>query len=122
MLRIARDPVSARELAALAGQVTGRKFRLLRAGNLGTLEALIKILRRIAPGKNQLYPIWQQMQYMRDMFDGRAKLKSLDNGRYPGIGWTTVRELPAAYGSAMGLDGLAKLRPAAALEIPGGDW
>lgn len=96
-LRIAGDQVSARELAALAGQMTGRKFRLLRAGSLRTLDTLIKILRRIAPGKNQLYPIWQQMQYMRDMFDGRAKLEPLDNGRYPGIRWTTIRDLLAAH-------------------------
>jgi nucleoside-diphosphate-sugar epimerase len=100
-LRIAGDPVSARGLAAMASEVTGRKFRLWRAGSLGTLDTLIKLLRRIAPGKNELYPIWQQMQYMRDMFDGRAKLEPLDNGRYPGLRWTTVRDLLVSrFGSA----------------------
>jgi nucleoside-diphosphate-sugar epimerase len=92
-LRIAGDEPSARRLAELAGQVTGREFKLRRAGSLETLNRLIKILRRLAPGRNQLYPIWQQMQYMRDMFDGRAKLEPLGNDRYPGIRWTTVRDL-----------------------------
>jgi hypothetical protein len=36
------------------------------------------------------------MQYMRDMFDGRAKLEPLDNGRYPGLRWTTAREVLSA--------------------------
>jgi hypothetical protein len=33
------------------------------------------------------------MQYMRNMFDGRAMLQPLDNDRYPGMRWTTVRDL-----------------------------
>jgi hypothetical protein len=85
----------------MASEAAGRKFRLWRAGSLGTLDTLIKLLRRIAPGKNELYPIWQRMQYMRDMFDGRAKLEPLDNGRYPGLRWTTVRDLLVSrFGSA----------------------
>ncbi len=92
-LRVAGDELSARELARVAGDVTGSDFRLLRAGGLGTLGALIGVARVVAPAKNELYPAWQGMQYMRDMFDGRAKLSPLDNGRYPGLRWTTVREV-----------------------------
>jgi nucleoside-diphosphate-sugar epimerase len=92
-LRIAGDQLSARELAEVVSEVTGQKFRLFRAGSLGTLGALIRIARAIAPGEKQLYPAWQGMQYMRNMFDGRAKLEPLDNGRYPGIRWTTVRDV-----------------------------
>ena len=33
------------------------------------------------------------MQYMRNMFDGRAKLEPLDNDRYPSIRWTTARDV-----------------------------
>jgi hypothetical protein len=33
---------------------------------------------------------------MRNMFDGRAKLEPLDNGRYPGIRWTTARDVLSA--------------------------
>lgn len=30
---------------------------------------------------------------MRDQFSGRGKFQPLDNDRYPGINWTSVREL-----------------------------
>ncbi len=97
-LRIAGDQLSARELAVVVTEVTGEKYRLLRAGSLGTLGVLIKIARTLAPGKNASYPAWQGMQYMRNMFDGRAKLEPLDNDRYPGIRWTTARDVLAARG------------------------
>jgi len=92
-LRIAGDQLSARELAGVVSEVTGQKFRLFRAGGLGALGTFIKVARAIAPGGNQLYPAWQGMQYMRNMFDGRAKLGPLDNARYPGTGWTTARDV-----------------------------
>ncbi len=94
-LRIAGDQLSARELAAVASEVTGERFRPLRAGGLGALGTLIEIARALAPGEKKLYPAWQGMQYMRDMFDGRAKLEPLDNDRYPGIHWTTARDVLA---------------------------
>jgi NmrA-like family len=92
-LRIAGDRLSARELARVASQVTGRRFGLFRAGGLGTLGVLIEVARRVAPGEHELYPAWQGMQYMRNMFDGRARLEPLDNDRYPGMRWTSVREV-----------------------------
>jgi hypothetical protein len=42
-LRIAGDQISARGLAEAASAVTGKKFRLLRAGGLKRLAAMIKI-------------------------------------------------------------------------------
>ena len=57
------------------------------------LGALIRIARVVAPGGHELYPAWQGMQYMRNMFDGRAKLEPLDNDRYPGIRWTKARDV-----------------------------
>jgi nucleoside-diphosphate-sugar epimerase len=95
-LRIAGDQLSARELTAVASEVTGKEFRLFRAGGLGMLGALIKVARMVAPGEQKLYPAWQGMQYMRNMFDGRAKLVPLDNDRYPGIRWTTTRDVLSA--------------------------
>jgi nucleoside-diphosphate-sugar epimerase len=92
-LRIAGDQLSARELTAVVSEVTGKEFRLFRAGGLGTLGALIKVARTVAPGEKELYPAWQGMQYMLNMFDGRAKLEPLDNDRYPSIRWTTARDL-----------------------------
>ncbi|MGB9456418.1 MAG: NmrA family NAD(P)-binding protein [Bryobacteraceae bacterium] len=95
-LRIAGDQLSARELTKVVSEVTGKAFRLFRAGGLGMLAALIKVARAVAPGEKELYPAWQGMQYMRNMFDGRAKLQPLDNDRYPGMCWTTVRDVLAA--------------------------
>ena len=95
-LRIAGDELSARELAVVASEVTGKKFRLLRPGGLGTLGALIKVARAFASGEKELYPAWQGMQYMRNMFDGRAKLEPLDNDRYPAIHWATARDVLSA--------------------------
>ena len=46
------------------------------------LGALIKVARTVAPGEKELYPAWQGMQYMRNMFDGRAQLEPLDNDRF----------------------------------------
>jgi nucleoside-diphosphate-sugar epimerase len=95
-LRIAGDQLSARELTVVVSEVTGEKFRLFRAGGLGMLGTLIKVARTFAPGEKELYPAWQGMQYMRNIFDGRAKLEPLDNDRYPGIHWTTVRDVLSA--------------------------
>jgi len=58
---------------------------------------LIKLARFLAPGRKKLYPVWQLMQYTRDMFDGRAKLTALDNDRYAGLRWTSVREVLSAH-------------------------
>ena len=96
-LRIAGDQVSARELTAVVSEVTGEKFRLWRAGGLGTLGTLINVMRTVAPAEKASYPPWQGMQYMRNMFEGRAKLEPLDNNRYPGIRWTTVRDVLSAH-------------------------
>jgi uncharacterized protein YbjT (DUF2867 family) len=92
-LRIAGDQLSARGLAALVTELTGRRFRLLRPGGPGMLGALIKVARAVAPGAGELYPAWQGMQYMRNMYGGRAKLEPLDNERYPGMHWTTARDV-----------------------------
>lgn len=97
-LRIAGDVVTARELAGAASDATGHRFRLLRAGGLRRLDWLIRITRRIAPGRGQTFPPWQGMQYLRDMFSGRAKLAPLDHARFPEIRWTSVREVLARRG------------------------
>lgn len=93
ILRIAGDQVSARELTAIVSEVTGKKFRLFRAGGLGMLNMLIKVGRIVTPGKKNIFPAWQGMQYMYNMFEGKAKLEPLDNDRYPGMHWTTVRDV-----------------------------
>jgi nucleoside-diphosphate-sugar epimerase len=95
-LHIAGEQLSARELATVASEVTGEKFHLLRAGGLGRLETLIRVSRTLFPQKEELYPAWQGMQYMHNMYSGLAKLGPLDNERYPGIRWTRAREVLAS--------------------------
>ncbi|MEO6168429.1 MAG: NmrA family NAD(P)-binding protein [Chitinophagales bacterium] len=92
-LRIAGDQISPRGMKEVMSELSGQKFRLLRTGGLGLLSTIIKITRTIAPAKNELYPAWQGMQYMRNMMDERATLKSIDNNRYPDMKWTTVKDL-----------------------------
>jgi nucleoside-diphosphate-sugar epimerase len=99
-LRIAGDRVSARGLAAVASDVTGERFHPLRAGGIGRLKRIIKVARTLAPQRDAVYPPWQGMQYLKDMFEGRALLAPLDNDRYPGIRWTTARDVLAAHAAS----------------------
>ncbi|MFD1188060.1 NmrA family NAD(P)-binding protein [Pontibacter rugosus] len=96
-LRVAGDTLSARELREVASASTGKEFQLFRIGGLGTLDLMIKFTRAIMPQSNEVFPPWQGMQYLRNMFSGKAKLEHLDNDRYPDISWTPVSEVLAAY-------------------------
>ncbi|GAB2551819.1 NmrA family NAD(P)-binding protein [Spirosoma aerophilum] len=96
-LRIAGDEISIRELTAVVSAVTGKPFSLVQLGGLGILSTLIRIARFVAPGADEVYPAWQGMQYMRDMLDGRGKASLLDNDRYAGIHWHTVKDVLAAH-------------------------
>jgi len=95
VLRIAGDVRSARGLAASATEATGRPFGLLRPGGLRAFRAVIRLARTVAPGRDELYPAWQGMQYLHDMLSGLPKLEPLDNRRYPELRWTSVREVLA---------------------------
>lgn len=94
-LCIAGDVLTVRGLQAVASQVTGQPYRLLRAGGLGLLETLTRITKTVAPAPDDVFPPWQGMQYLHNMLSGQAKLRSLDNDRYPGLRWTKVRDLLA---------------------------
>ena len=96
VLRVAGDTVSARGIAGTMTDVTGEQYRTLRAGGIGSLGVLIRLAKIVAPQPRAAFPPWQGMQYMRDMFSGRGKLHPLDNDRYPGLRWTSVREQLAA--------------------------
>jgi hypothetical protein len=74
-------------------EVSGKKFSLFRAGSLSTLERLIKITRIFVTGESNAYPAWQGMQYLHNMFSGLALPSHLDNERYPGEVWTSVRDM-----------------------------
>jgi nucleoside-diphosphate-sugar epimerase len=92
-LRIAGDQISARGLAMVASEITGEQFKLLRPGGLGLFNTVIRVMRFLMPAKDDLYPPWQGMQYLRDMLSGKARLEPLDNHRYGSIRWTSVQEV-----------------------------
>ncbi|MEJ8803187.1 NmrA family NAD(P)-binding protein [Pontibacter sp. H249] len=94
-LRIAGDVLSTRGLQKAASKATGEEFGLFRVGGLGLLNTIIKITKALTPTSKEVFPAWQGMQYMRDMFTGLPKLEPLDNDRYPEIKWTTVAEVLA---------------------------
>ena len=96
-LRIAGSEVTPRELTTIATHVTGKRFRLFRTGGLRRLAFLIQVARRISPGKDELYPAWQGMQYMHNMVEGSGKLHPIDNARYPEVKWTSVKEVLEEY-------------------------
>ena len=95
-LRVAGDQVSARDLATIASEVFGQKFGVLRPGSLELFGLLIKFVRKLSKDTGELYPAWQGMQYMQNMYGGAAKLEPLDNDRYPDFNWTSVREILAS--------------------------
>ncbi|MEO6287229.1 MAG: NmrA family NAD(P)-binding protein [Dyadobacter sp.] len=94
-LRIAGEVSTIRGLQKSALEAFGKQFRTLRLGGLGGLSTMIKITKTVFPQKEEVFPAWQGMQYLHDMFTGLPKLEPLDNDRYPAIGWTSVREVLA---------------------------
>ena len=92
-IRIAGDQITPRQMVKVMSDITGREFSLFKAGGIGLINAIIKTMKFFAPAKKDLYPIWQGMQYMRDMMEGRVKINSYDNSRYDGMTWTSVKEL-----------------------------
>ena len=90
-LRVAGETASVRGLQADASAATGRPFKLFRVGSLGLLQGMINVTKTLLPAKNEVFPPWQGMQYLHNMFSGQAKLPTLDNDRYPDIRWTKVR-------------------------------
>ncbi len=89
-LRIAGDRVNAKDVRDIMSGITSKNFKLFRAGSIGLLDVIIKVAKFLFPSKNELYPAWQGMQYMRDMMEGRAEFVPLDNDRYSNIEWTSV--------------------------------
>ena len=103
-LHIVGNQISLREIASMAGEVTDEKYRLLRPGGLGLLSTLITATRFFAPAKDEIYPAWQGMQYMRDMLDGRAMTKSADNARYPMAHWHTLKDVLTQFMASKATD------------------
>lgn len=92
-LKIVGEQITPRQLAVVAQEVTGRPFKLTWVGTVGMLGLMIRVAKALAPASNEPFPAWQGMQYSHNMFSGRGALKPIDNGRYPDLTWTTVRDL-----------------------------
>ncbi|MCI1189406.1 NmrA family NAD(P)-binding protein [Hymenobacter sp. DH14] len=95
-LRVAGEVATVRGLQKAATEATGQAFGLLRVGGLWVLGTLINVTKALMPSSDDVFPPWQGMQYLHNMFTGLPKLNPLDNSRYPEIRWTPVREVLAA--------------------------
>ena len=88
-LRIAGFRVSPEDLVPLSEKVYGIPFRLKNQGTLERFKETIEQVRKAHPeGERELYPAWQQMQYLYSMF--AAHHDKLDNERYSDISWQTA--------------------------------
>ena len=88
-LRIASFQVSPNDLVNLSEQEKGSKFKLVDMGSMEGFSAYNKMQRAAHPeGEDELYPKWQQSQYVYSMF--AAHHMRLDNDRYKGLSWSPV--------------------------------
>lgn len=95
-LQIASFQISPNELAAIGKEVKKTDFKLIPMGNLSGLSAYNKTQRAADPeGEKQLYPKWQQSQYMYSMFS--IQNTQLDNGRYPEVKWTGAMDFLSKF-------------------------
>lgn len=89
--RIAGFRVSPEDFVQLSEKVFGTPFRMENQGTLDQFKETIEKVRKAHPeGERELYPAWQQMQYLYSMF--AAHHDELDNGRYPDLSWQTAEE------------------------------
>ena len=94
-LRIAGGSASPQEIARIASQLSGKKYRTIRAGSINTLSWAISLIKTVAPSPHDIFPAWQGMQYLRDMMSGRGLLTPLDNERYGKKDWTNIETMLA---------------------------
>lgn len=96
ILRISGDVVSANALANIMSDLTNSRYKTLRAGGIKRLSLLITLARKLDTQEKNVFPAWQGMQYLRDMFSGRGQLEPLDNDRYGKRSWTSAQEVLSA--------------------------
>ena len=94
ILRIAGFQVSPRQLAEVATEAFETPFSLVQLGTVASLrEQNVKQRAANPDGEAEVFPRWQQGQYMQSMFS--AHHDSLDNDRYPQT-WSRARDVLAA--------------------------
>jgi uncharacterized protein YbjT (DUF2867 family) len=91
-MRIAGDRLTCNDFVKLLSELTDQQYKLFRPGGISLLNTVISLTRFFSPSKNELYPAWQGMQYMRDMMEGRIVFQKYDNDRYSSVKWTSVKE------------------------------
>ena len=85
VVRVAGDTKTAREIGDLFEELLGMHVKAESAGSLQALDQLIDKLRADDPAETNPFPMWQRLQYTRDMQSGRGRLSPIDNARYPGV-------------------------------------
>jgi len=91
-LRIASFQVSPSDLARFTAETLHISFALKRLGSLDDLRQHNQRERAAHPeGEDEVYPDWQQGQYIQSMFS--TQHASLDNDRYPDVRWTALQDL-----------------------------
>jgi NmrA-like family len=96
-LRIAGDLKSPTDMQAVMNELSTEPYKIFRPGGQGLLGIIIKVARFFSSGEKELYPAWQGMQYMHNMIDDRALLKSTDNERYPNMHWTSAKDVLSTH-------------------------
>jgi NAD(P)-dependent dehydrogenase (short-subunit alcohol dehydrogenase family) len=91
-LNISSFSVSPNALVKLSSDYSSEAFELKDMGSLEAFSNYNKAERAANPeGEHELYPRWQQAQYIYSMF--YAHHSHLDNDRYEGLSWSSAREL-----------------------------
>jgi hypothetical protein len=90
-LRIASDTVTVKDIANAETNVEHAQYKPGWMGPVWFIEIVIRIMRFFG-GENDIFPVWQGMQYMTNMASGAGKLDPLDNDRYPELAWTKVED------------------------------
>jgi len=85
IVRVAGDTKSVREIGAIFEELRGTPVTLESAGSLEALSQLIDKLRAEDPAETNTFPMWQRLQYSRDMQSGRGRFAANDNARYPSV-------------------------------------
>jgi hypothetical protein len=92
VLRIASFQVSPNDLVSIGGEVKNHEFKLVPLGGLEDFAAANKKARAANPeGEKEVFPDWQQKQYMHSMFS--VHHETLDNDRYPDVEWTNAFDI-----------------------------
>lgn len=85
VVRVAGDTRSPREIASMFEDLLGMRVKLESIGSLETLTELIAKLRAEDSTPAGTFPVWQRLQYARDMQSGLGRFEALDNARYPDV-------------------------------------